>query len=551
MTGTEGSETVLRLDDVRIAYDGRGDRVEVVHGVSLSLRSGEFVAVVGESGSGKSTLAHAILGLLASNGRVVGGTIRVGDDDVTRWSDRQFGHIRGLRIGLVPQDPTISLNPVKRIGDQVAETIRLHGTSTRRQAADDAVRALADAGLPDPGVRAAQYPHELSGGMRQRALIANAWACHPQIVIADEPTSALDVTVQKQVLDRLDTIRAERSTAVLFITHDLAIALERADRIVVMHDGNVVDEGTPAELVAREHGTYTRGLLESSPGLRARSLSPSPGVPERAPVAIDVAAPVLEAVGLRKEYRLPGGSRVVAVEGLDLALHRGETLALVGESGSGKTTSARLLAGLVPPSGGVVLRDGVESTAQTPATRQDWRHRMQFVYQSPFASLNPRLTVERIVSEPLRAARVGTRATRAARVRQLIDLVALPASVIDRRPGALSGGQRQRVAIARAVALRPELLVLDEPVSALDASVQAQILQLLVDLRAEFGLTYLFISHDLAVVRQIADRVAVMSAGTLVEIGTTEEVFTRPQHDYTRRLLASIPKPAAVADAWH
>jgi len=539
---------VLRLDGLQVSYGDNRIRTDVVHGVSLTVERGEFVALVGESGSGKSTTAHAVLGLLPEGGRVTGGRIVLGDDDVTGWSDAKLQRIRGSRVSLVPQDPMASLNPVQRVGEQVAETIRLHGRVARRQAAADAVDALRHAGLPNPELRARQYPHELSGGMRQRALIANAWACRPDLVIADEPTSALDVTVQKTVLDRLDTLRREQHTAVLFITHDLAVALERSDRIVVMRGGRIVDSGTPAELTDRPVGTYTRSLLDAAPSVSARRPTPSNGRvrAERAGAHEAGDLPIVAATGLRKTYRLPDGGRTVALDDVSLRLERGETLALVGESGSGKSTAARILARLVQPDDGQVLLDGVDSQTADRAFVRAWRRRAAFVYQSPFGSLDPSSSVVRIVSEPLRAFGIGDRREQAARVAELLDLVALPADVAGRRPRSLSGGQRQRVAIARALALRPELMILDEPVSALDASVQAQILQLLVDLRAEFGLTYLFISHDLAVVRQISDRVAVMTEGRIVEQGSTEAVFEHPQNDYTHRLLASIPRPGAL-----
>ncbi|MBW9121903.1 ABC transporter ATP-binding protein [Microbacterium trichothecenolyticum] len=539
----------LHIEDLRVEYGPTSRGVEVVHGVSLTVEQGEFVAIVGESGSGKSTTAHAVLGLLPGQGRITGGRIQIGEVDVSGWSDKRLDRIRGSQVGLIPQDPMTSLNPVRRIGDQVAETVRLHRPVDRRGAYADAVDALRDAGLSSPETRARQYPHELSGGMRQRVLIANAWACHPPLVIADEPTSALDVTVQKLVLDRFDALRADQGTAVLFITHDLAVALERSDRILVMRDGRIVDEGTPQELAGRPTGTYTRTLLEAAPSVRRHVLVPTLGITRRRQPADPAEAAVVEATGLTKSFRLPGGGEVVAVANVSLRLGRGETLSLVGESGSGKSTTARIVARLTAPDAGTLLLDGDDSATAGRDVVRRWRRRAAFVYQSPYSSLDPRSTVARIVSEPLRAHRVGDRAARTARVHELLDRVALPREVADRRPGALSGGQRQRVAIARALALQPELLVLDEPVSALDASVQAQILQLLVDLRAEFGLTYLFISHDLAVVRQISDRVAVMTGGRVVEEGATAHIFEAPQHEYTRRLLASIPEPGVHVPA--
>ncbi|MTD16626.1 dipeptide ABC transporter ATP-binding protein [Nakamurella sp. YIM 132087] len=542
------SRPVLELKDLRVSYGEDDNSVDAVRGVDISVAPGEFVAVVGESGSGKSTTAHAVLGLLPETGRVTGGRIVLGDDDITSAGERRLRDIRGSRVGLVPQDPLVSLNPVMRVGAQVAETLRLHTGAGRRAAAARAVELLAEVGLPDPASRAQQYPHELSGGMRQRVLLANAWACLPELVIADEPTSALDVTVQRRVLDLLDAMRREHGTAVLFITHDLGVAAERADRIVVMRHGRVVETGTPAALLAAPADEYTRTLLAASPGINPTVLAPSARVVERAAGDLgkksDPPEILLAGEGLTKSFPLPGSRRaqLVAVDGVDVELRAGRTTALVGESGSGKSTTARLLGRLADPTAGTVRYRGEDITRVRGEKLRAWRRQVQFVYQSPYASLDPRLAVGRIISEPLRAFEIGSATSRAADVRDLLEQVALPASVAERLPAALSGGQRQRVAIARALALRPELLILDEPVSALDASIQAQILQLLVDLRAAHGLTYLFISHDLSVVRQLADQVAVMREGRIVEQGPTEQLFSAPQHSYTQDLLAAIPR---------
>ncbi|WP_162830714.1 dipeptide ABC transporter ATP-binding protein, partial [Amycolatopsis thermalba] len=507
---------LLVVRDLAVSYRG----VPAVRSVDLTVRSGQTVAVVGESGSGKSTTAHAVIGLLPRGGRIVGGSITFDGRELTSLSSRAWRGVRGREIALVPQDPTVSLNPVKRIGEQVGEALVIHGLATRRTAAAEAVELLARAGVSRPDLRARQYPHELSGGLRQRALIAAALAGKPRLIIADEPTSALDVTVQRRILDHLAELAAAENLALLLITHDLGVAADRADEIAVMSEGRLVERAPSAELLAAPSQAYTRRLLAAAPSLATaplRSRRPS------GPALVSVS-------GLRKDF-----GEVRAVDDVSFDIPRGQTLALVGESGSGKSTTARLVLRLAEPSAGSVVFDGVDVTAVRGAELRRLRRRMQLVYQNPYASLNPKLTVGQIVSEPLRAFRApGSPA-------ELLEQVALPASMLRRKPAELSGGQRQRVAIARALALRPDLVVLDEPVSALDVSVQAQILSLLAGLQDELGLTYLFISHDLAVVRQVADRVAVMRAGEVVESGPVDEVLQRPQHAYTKDLLASIP----------
>ena len=524
----------LAVEDLRVSYRGRGRVVEAVRGVSLRVGPGEVVALVGESGSGKSTTAHAVLGLLPPGGTVDGGRVHLAGQDVTGWPERRFRAVRGLRAGLVPQDPTVSLNPVRRIGHQVAEALRVHGLADRRTAAARAVELLAEVGLPDPATRARQYPHELSGGMRQRVLIGIALACGPDLVIADEPTSGLDVTVQRHVLDRLDRLTAERGAAVLFVTHDLGVAADRARRIVVMRHGVVVEDGPTAQVLGEPRHEYTRQLIAAAPSLTGVRLRPPAGPAEPAP-------PLVVARDLVKEFRLPGGRRLRAVDGVSFQIPRGTTFALVGESGSGKSTTARLTARLTTLGAGTLEFDGRDLGRLRGAALRRLRARLQLVYQNPYGSLDPRLPVEDVVAEPLTAFGAGGRAERRARVAELLDLVALPAGTARRRPPELSGGQRQRVAIARAVALRPDLLILDEPVSALDVSVQAQILRLLARLQSELGLTYLFISHDLAVVRQVSDTVGVMRHGRLVETGAVDRIFAAPRHEYTAELLDAIP----------
>ncbi|MGW3564828.1 dipeptide ABC transporter ATP-binding protein [Streptomyces sp. NPDC000941] len=544
---THTPQPLLEIRGLSVSYRTRGGTVSAVRGVDLDVWPGQVTAVVGESGSGKSTTAHAITRLLPGNGGIDAGTVRFGRRDLATLSEVELRTVRGARIGLVPQDPTVSLNPVKRVGEQVAEVLRIHGLATRRSAPAEAIAVLDRAGLPDAAVRARQYPHELSGGMRQRALIAIAIAAKPELIIADEPTSALDVTVQRVILDHLQRLTEESGTAVLLVTHDLGVAADRAQRLVVMSQGKVVEAGPTRDILADPRDEYTRHLLASAPSLtttRPRAAVPAPKTDT---------APLVEARNLVKEFRLPRtGDRprtLRAVDDVSFTLHRGRTLALVGESGSGKSTTARLVLRLADATAGHVLFDGTDVTTARGPRARELRRRAQLVYQNPYASLDPRFSIGDVITEPLRAFKVGDRFSRLTRARELLDRVALPAATLERRPAELSGGQRQRVAIARALALSPDLVVCDEPVSALDVSVQAQVLDLLAELQADTGVAYLFISHDLAVVRQIAHQVAVMRAGRIVETGPPEELFTRPRHEYTRDLLAAIPGGRVLSPA--
>ncbi|GAA1839736.1 ABC transporter ATP-binding protein [Pseudonocardia alni subsp. carboxydivorans] len=530
---------LLQVEGLEVTYAGSGGTVHAVRGVDLTVAPGEVVAVVGESGSGKTTLAAAVLGLLPAAGAVAAGTVSLDGTTLTGLSERAYRSVRGARIGLVPQDPGVALNPVQKVGVQVAEVLRTHGLADRRSAPARAVELLGQAGLDEPGTRAGQYPHQLSGGMRQRVLIAIAIAAGPALVVADEPTSALDATVARRILDHLDALRRDLGTALLLITHDLAVATDRADRIVVMRHGRVVEQGTPAELLAGAQDPYTRELLAAAPGL---ALTAPPVLPP-----VDTAGtPVAEVRDLVKEFPLPRARGFWtrrthrAVDGVSFTIARGETVALVGESGSGKSTTARLLLRLEDPTSGQVLLGGDDVTRVRGEAWRALRRRAQLIYQNPYASLDPRFTVREIVTEPLRAFSVGSAAEQIDRAAELVDRVALPSGTLDRRPGELSGGQRQRVAIARALALSPDLVVADEPVSALDVSVQAQVLELLAELQQRDGLSYLFISHDLAVVRRVAHRTGVLRDGRLRELRPTAELFDDPQDEYTAELLAAI-----------
>ena len=528
---------LLTVRDLRVEYTTPAGVNPALRGVDLDIGRGEVLAVVGESGSGKSTIAHALVRLLPGEASIVGGSIDFDDIDVMRLSQRALRRVRGARIGFVPQDPSHSLNPVVRVGEQIAEVVRRHLGLTPPDARRRAVEILDEVGIPEPGQRARQYPHELSGGLRQRVLIGIAWACNPDLVIADEPTSALDATVQRHVLDRMQALRESHGTSVLLVTHDLGVAADRADRIVVVNKGEIVERGTSTEVLTNPTHEYTRRLVAAAPGLPSRRLEPTGGTVRAVPEA---AEPFLRVQGLAKRYG-SASAPIVAADALEFEIARGTTFAIVGESGSGKSTTARMIARIVEPDAGTITFDGADITRLRGTALRQLRRRLQVVYQNPFGSLDPRMTIGAIIDEPLRAFGMGSRAERASAVRALMADVRLDPALADRRPAQLSGGQRQRVAIARALALRPEMIILDEPVSALDVSVQEQVLQLLVDLQAEHDLTYLFISHDLGVIRQISDEIAVMRRGVMLEQGSAGRVFAEPRHDYTRDLLSAIP----------
>jgi len=537
---------LLSVRDLKVAFEGEGGTREVLHGVSLDVYPGQTVAIVGESGSGKSTTASAVIGLLPGTGHVTAGSITLDGRELTDLSQTQFESVRGRDIGYVPQDPMSNLNPVWSIGFQVKEAIRANGIATGRKDVEKrAIEVLKQAGLADAERRLHQYPHQFSGGMRQRALIGIGLAADPKLLIADEPTSALDVTVQRVILDHMASLTRERGTSVLLITHDLGLAAERADTIVVMNQGEIVESGPSREILENPQHPYTQRLVAAAPSIASQRIQAK--VEDRGILReSDIDAPAtVKVTDLVKEYKIrQGGFRSEqfrAVDGVSFEIPRGKTLALVGESGSGKSTIAKMVLKLEDPTSGSIEVDGVNTGKLSAKDTFNLRRRMQPVFQDPYGSLDPLRSIGNLIAEPLNIHKVGDNASRRARVEELLEQVALPQELASRYPNELSGGQRQRVAIARALALKPDILVLDEAVSALDVLVQAQILQLLAELQSELGLTYLFITHDLAVVRVAADLVCVMERGKLVEQGTVDEIFAQPSQEYTQRLLDAIP----------
>ncbi|GGS76095.1 dipeptide ABC transporter ATP-binding protein [Streptomyces violaceus] len=503
--------------------------LRAVDGLSFRLEQGAALALVGESGSGKSTVASALLGLHRGTGARVGGSVEVAGTDVQRASDEELRRLRGGQAAMVFQDPLSSLDPYYAIGDQIAEVYRAHARVSRRAARARAVGVLDRVGIPDAARRSRSRPHEFSGGMRQRALIAMALACEPSLLIADEPTTALDVTVQAQVLDLLHTLREETGMGLLLVTHDVGVAAESVDEVLVMRHGRAVEHGPVSGVLGVPAQPYTRELLAAVPRLDAPRKAAS--APEEV---------VLEATGLRRVFGR-GKRAFTAVDDVSLTLRRGETLGIVGESGSGKTTLGRMLVGLLEPTAGSLRFEGRAHTGVNPA--------VQMVFQDPVSSLNPRRTVGESIADPLRARGGSEEGRIQERVAELLERVGLEAAHHDRYPHEFSGGQRQRIGIARALAADPRVIVCDEPVSALDVTTQAHVVDLLGELQRELGLALVFVAHDLAVVRQVSDRVAVMREGAIVEEGPVAEVYGSPQEPYTRQLLAAVPAldPEAAA----
>ena len=623
----DDANPLLKITDLEVTFTTSTGVVPAVRGANLTIYPGQTVAIVGESGSGKSTTAAAVIGLLPGTGKVTGGSIEFDGKELTKMSSKEWIELRGSGIGLVPQDPMSNLNPVLRIGTQVKEALLANNIVPRSEAGERVTELLEQAGLPDGERRAKQYPHEFSGGMRQRVLIAIGLASRPKLLIADEPTSALDVTVQRRILDHLETLTKEMGTAVLFITHDLGLAAERAEQLVVMHRGRIVESGPALEILQHPQHPYTKRLVSAAPSLASARIESAHarGITHTEEEFTGSAKnasseEMIRVEHLTKEFHIRGAkgeaSKLLAVDDVSFTLRRGKTLAVVGESGSGKSTAANMILHLLEPTSGKIFFDGEDTSEYSEAQLFALRRRLQAVFQNPYGSLDPMYSIFRIIEEPLKIHGYGTleyaraeikraeatgrepepwavaaleghsesdkklreervkayaqqeverakaagrepepwavaaleghsefnpKKLREARVAELLDLVALPRSAMRRYPNELSGGQRQRVAVARALALNPEVIVLDEAVSALDVLVQNQILHLLNDLQAELGLSYLFITHDLAVVRQIADDVVVMEKGRLVEANTTDALFDHPVQDYTRELIEAVP----------
>ena len=623
----DDANPLLKITDLEVTFTTSTGVVPAVRGANLTIYPGQTVAIVGESGSGKSTTAAAVIGLLPGTGKVTGGSIEFDGKELTTMSSKEWIEVRGSGIGLVPQDPMSNLNPVLRVGTQVKEALLANNIVPRSEAGERVTELLEQAGLPDGERRAKQYPHEFSGGMRQRVLIAIGLASRPKLLIADEPTSALDVTVQRRILDHLETLTKEMGTAVLFITHDLGLAAERAEQLVVMHRGRIVESGPALEILQHPQHPYTKRLVSAAPSLASARIESAHarGITHTEEEFTGSAKnasseEMIRVEHLTKEFHIRGAkgeaSKLLAVDDVSFTLRRGKTLAVVGESGSGKSTAANMILHLLEPTSGKIFFDGEDTSEYSEAQLFALRRRLQAVFQNPYGSLDPMYSIYRIIEEPLKIHGYGTleyaraeikraeatgrepelwavaaleghsesdkklreervkayaqqeverakaagrepelwavaaleghsefnpKKLREERVAELLDLVALPRSAMRRYPNELSGGQRQRVAVARALALNPEVIVLDEAVSALDVLVQNQILHLLNDLQAELGLSYLFITHDLAVVRQIADDVVVMEKGRLVEANTTDALFDHPVQEYTRELIEAVP----------
>jgi peptide/nickel transport system ATP-binding protein len=531
---------LLSVRDLAVSFPTGDGAIRAVDGVTLDLAPGELLALVGESGCGKSVTALTVMGLTRPDGARTEGSVRYRGGELLDASDDELRGVRGAEIAMVFQDPLSSLNPVLRVGDQIAEQILVHEDVTRAQAHQRAIELLTRVGIPAAARRASGFPYELSGGMRQRVMIAMALSCGPRLLIADEPTTALDVTVQAQILDLIRDLRDETGAGVLLITHDFGVVAEMADRVAVMDAGRIVEQAGVEEAFAAPRHARTRALLEAVPRLDDPlpvRRPPAAGEPVLALERLEVCFPVR-----RGPRRRRGGAAVRAVDGVSLAIRPGETLGLVGESGSGKTTLARAAVRLLEPTGGTVRFAGRDITEASRRELQPLRRELQIVFQDPFGSLNPRKRVGDVVGLPLRLHGVSRQAA-VPRVAALLERVGLAPEHANRWPHELSGGQCQRVNIARALALSPRLVVLDEPVSALDVTVQAQIVDLLDALQRELGLAYLFVAHDLSVVRQVSDRVAVMYLGKLMEVAAVADLYERPVHPYTASLLAAIPVP--------
>lgn len=554
-------QPVLSVSNLMCSFRADGLWSSVVQGVSFDIGARETVAVVGESGSGKSVTALSIMRLNSPRGTKIEGSVKLGGKELLSLSDAEMRQIRGNDIAMIFQEPMTSLNPVLTIGFQIAESLILHRGLSRAQAENETIRLLEKVRIPAAKSRFHEYPHRFSGGMRQRVMIAMALACKPKLLIADEPTTALDVTIQAQILELIKELQQEDGMSVLFITHDMGVVAEIADRTVVMYKGQAVETASTDDIFNRPNHPYTRSLLSAVPKLGSMAGRSRPmrfpvvdrstgeaDVPVEVPDTVKVSErPVLEVAGLTKRFEVKSGlfstvkGCVHAVENVSFSIKAGETLALVGESGCGKSTTGRSVMRLVEPSGGLVLLDGVDVLKLSQNELRHQRNHMQMIFQDPYASLNPRMNIGTAIAEPLLINGKGGQSEVADKVAELLQKVGLSPDMAKRFPHEFSGGQRQRICIARALALEPKLIVADEAVSALDVSVKSQVVNLMLDLQARMGLAYLFISHDMAVVERVSHRVAIMYLGEIVEAGSREAIFQNPQHPYTRRLLSAVP----------
>jgi peptide/nickel transport system ATP-binding protein len=563
-----GSDTpIVDLQGLTVTFGHGSHRREVVRDLSLSVHPGECLALVGESGSGKSVTARTLVGLTGQDAHVHARARRLDGEDVSAWGERRWAHVRGQHIGFILQDALSSLDSLRTVGAEVGEVLRLHTDLDRAARSARVVELLTSVGVPQPEARARQYPHELSGGLRQRALIASAIAAHPRFLIADEPTTALDATIAAQVLRLLGRLK-DTSTGMLVVSHDLAVVADLADRVAVMRGGEIVEEGPVEAILHDPRHPYTRSLLAAIPSRSSRgrrltidtptdpngppssrktaaATAPAPVVAGAHKTAAPSSPPALVVEGVTKTFPNPDGNMRTAVDNVSFALKKGTTLGIVGESGSGKSTVARIALGVEQPDTGTVLVGGHSWSEHHAAGNLTARRSVQMIYQDPLHSFDPRKTVRQIIGQAVAAAETP-RTARTARVAELLDLVRLPQDKAGSRPIELSGGQRQRVAIARALAAQPEVIICDEPVSALDVSVQARILDLLTDLQERFGLSYLFISHDLGVIQHVSHDVLVLRDGEVLDHGPVDDVFDHPAHEYTRALISAIPALPAL-----
>lgn len=565
----EQQENLLKIENLKVEFHTDEEVVTAVKGISFDIPKGKTIGLVGESGSGKSVTSLSVMRLLPEPpAKIPEGKIEFSGTNLLDLSEEEMRRVRGNKISMIFQEPMTSLNPLFTIGDQVAETLMLHKNMTKQEALDRSVELFDQVGIPNPKGRVNSYPHELSGGQRQRVMIAMAIACEPQLLIADEPTTALDVTIQKQILELLADLQKKYGMSVLFITHDLGVIADIADEVIVMYRGDIVEQGDTKQIFDNPQHPYTKGLLACRPSLEAN--------PSRLPTVSDFMTPdgkekAFEGVELAKEKEARAitdeqevileindikthfpleknffgsvKSWVKAVDGVSLKVRKGRTLGVVGESGCGKTTLGRSILKLIDPTAGNIIYKGQDITNLNASDMRELRRNMQIIFQDPYASLNPRMTLASAIIEPMQIHNIGeSRAERLQMAGDLLERVGLKREMLNRYPHEFSGGQRQRICIARALAVKPEFIICDESVSALDVSVQAQVLNLLLDLQKEFGLTYIFISHDLAVVKFISDEIAVMNQGKVVEYNDAVSIYTNPQDDYTKKLLSAIPK---------